>query len=152
MTSPTLTRRALIAGAGTAVASAALVVPYVAASRAGESPSAAAMTTEGRKAYHLAEYKRACEELDPMIGHWSVWTDEDTGNQHVCAFHLTGRYEGDGIYESGKENVFGNRGLWSVTIQPTLIDGQRTFSVSCPGERLLLIESRLETFIGRRLA
>lgn len=36
MSSPTLTRRALIAGAGTAVASAALAVPYVNAVRADE--------------------------------------------------------------------------------------------------------------------
>lgn len=36
MSSPTLTRRALIAGAGTAIASAALAVPYVNAVRAAE--------------------------------------------------------------------------------------------------------------------
>lgn len=35
MSSPTLTRRALLAGTGTAIASAALVVPYVNAVRAG---------------------------------------------------------------------------------------------------------------------
>jgi hypothetical protein len=109
------------------------------------------MTAEERRDYHLAEFKKACEELDPMIGHWSrFYDDQDDGRMSLHAFRVTGRYEGDGIYESGKPNLFGKRGTWSVALRPDTIDGYRCFEVKCPGERVVLTEPALQTFIGRK--
>jgi hypothetical protein len=111
------------------------------------------LAAKDRRAFHLAEFKRASEEMDPMIGHWSEWTDDHNGNVELTAFKLTGRYEGDGIYECGRPNHLGNRARYEVALRPgDTIDGERTFRVSCPGDRLVLVESRLQTFIGRRIA
>jgi len=113
----------------------------------------AGMTAEQRRDYHLAEFKKACEELDPMIGHWSeLHRDEDDGRLSLHAFRVTGRYEGDGIYEDGRRNLFGKRGKWSVVLQADTIDGERCFEVRCPGDWMVLTEPALQTFIGRRLA
>ncbi len=110
------------------------------------------MSADQRRDHHLAEFKRACEELDPMIGSWSAWIDDDDLSQRLVAHRVTGRYEGDGIYESGRVNARGNRGEWTVSLTPDQIDGYRTFLVACPGERMRLTEPCLETFIGRKLA
>ncbi|MBN9345609.1 MAG: hypothetical protein J0I48_05300 [Devosia sp.] len=110
------------------------------------------MTVEQRRDHHLAEFKRACEEIDPNIRDWSFSRDEDRGTLALIAFVRTGRYEGDGLYESGTENIWGKRGQWHVKLRPGKIDGHRSFTVQCPGEWQVLTEPRLDTFIGRRLA
>lgn len=148
--SPTLTRRALIAGAGTTVASAALAIPYVSAV---SSTPADTLTAEQRRDFHLAEYKRACEEVDPFIRSWTDMNHTDACGGGTISFRISGQYEGDGVYETGRDNVLGKRSKYQVALRPgLLIDGERTFDVSCPGDRMMLIESRLETFVGRRLA
>lgn len=111
--------------------------------------------TQDRKAFHLAEYKRACEELDPSIRWWTDIIAPPTVaagcGAGTIAYRRTGQYEGDGRYEAGGENVFGGKSLWNVKLLPSMKDGQRTFSVSCPGENMVLTEERLDTFIGKRL-
>ncbi|MEO6013510.1 MAG: hypothetical protein ABIQ30_08010 [Devosia sp.] len=138
-------RRSILKGLG--LAGMAGMIPFAAKA---EAP---ALTAEQRRDFHMAEFKKACEELDPMIGHWSrFYADDDDGRITLHAFKLTGRYEGDGIYESGKVNALGNRGRWSVKLRAGLvIDDHRCFAVSCPGERMTLTEPALETFIGRKL-
>jgi len=190
MPSPILTRRALLAGAGTAVASTALAVPYMHAVRADDAETITdkldRLTSElsevmaeymggrfqvvvepgmdgdvtfvridavERRAFHLAEYKRASEELDPMIRNWTDFNATDTCGGGSVAFRITGQYIGDGIYEGGAESFSGKRIQYRVDLRPgELIDGERTFRVSCPGDRMILTEGRLETFIGCKLA
>ena len=107
--------------------------------------------------FHLSELKRAAEELDPKIGHWTIcdFNQDSAGGCSliVSAFRVTGRYEGDGMYEAGKQTWNGDRVEWRVKLLSGRVDGERMFDVSCPGEkRMHLIESRLNTFIGRRLS
>lgn len=114
-------------------------------------------TAQERFNHHLAELKKAAEELDPMIGSWHVSPIEDDG-QHcavlITAFRISGRYEGDGVYEGGEEQWNGNRIKYRVTLLPSRLDGERVFEVKTlsGGDRLQLVESRLETYIGRKLA
>lgn len=109
-------------------------------------------SAKARYDYHLAEFKRAAEELDPMIGHWSLMPPDWPGEPiRLYAHRVTGRYEGDGLYESGQENVWGRRGQREVRLTDVMIDGQRTFMVECPGERMRLLEHVLETRIGKRI-
>jgi hypothetical protein len=137
-------RRSILKGLG--FASVAGGIPFAAKA------AAPALTAEQRRDFHLAEFKRACEELDPMIGHWSrLYHDDDDGRMSLVAFRVTGRYEGAGAYESGRANALGRRGKWSVAIQSGTIDGHRCFTVECPGERMTVTEPALETFIGRKL-
>lgn len=109
-------------------------------------------TAKERFDYHLAEFKRAAEELDPMIGNWHLATPEVAG-EPMCLYanRITGRYVGDGIYESGQEIVRGFRNKWEVRLTDVVIDGSRTFMVECPGERMRLLEHVLETYIGKRI-
>ena len=130
---------------GLGLASMASAIPFAAKA------APAAMTAEQRRDFHLAEFKRACEEIDPMIGHWSrVYDDQDAGRMSLHAFRVTGRYEGDGSYES-RPSALGRRGEWWVAIQSGTIDGHRCFTVSRPGERMTLTEPALQTFIGSKL-
>lgn len=62
MSSPTLTRRALIAGAGTTIASAALAVPYVNAVRADEVCSLPVEATADRINRLVSELSAALDE------------------------------------------------------------------------------------------
>lgn len=119
--------------------------------------SAVTTTAQERFDYHLAELKKAAEELDPLIGSWHVAPMERDGQRCaviITAFRVTGRYEGDGIYEGGEELWNGRRIKYRVTLLPHRLDGERLFKVTTlsGGDRLQLLESRLETFIGRRLA
>lgn len=120
--------------------------------------SAAVLTTaKERFEYHLEEMKKAAEEIDPLIGSWHISPIEDDGARCallVSAFRVTGRYEGDGIYEGAEELWNGNRIKYRVALLPDRIDDERLFRVTTldGSERLQLLESRLETFIGRRIA
>jgi hypothetical protein len=137
-----ITRRAAMFGA--AVSSAALAIPAVAAVK----PT---MTAEQRRAYHLAEFKRACEEIDPMIGSWPDGWDRRDKNYGLYAHRVTGRYAGDGIYESGRVDALGERGPLTVTLTPERIDDERTFFVTRAGRRTRMTETLLENSIGRKL-
>lgn len=143
------TRRSFLGG----LAAATLPAGAIAASAAVPTKQ----TAKERFEYHLEEMKRAAEELDPLIGSWHISPIEDDGARCallVSAFRVTGRYEGDGIYEAGEEHWNGNRIKYRVTLLPDRIDDERLFKVTTTdgSERLQLLESRLETVIGRRLA
>lgn len=98
MSLPTLTRRALLAGAGTVVASAALAAPYVSAAHSEEVcslPVDAAARFEAAR----AEYRAAAEALYPNIDDWN---DRATENG-VCLIGLCPpkpvEFTGYGVYE-----------------------------------------------------
>ncbi|MFK4770139.1 hypothetical protein [Rhizobium sp. ZW T2_16] len=113
------------------------------------------MTAQERFDFHLSELKRAAEELDPRIGDWLVRDHTSAGEGCsilISAFRTTGWYEGDGLYEAGKKNWNGSKTEYKVRLLADQIDGERLFEVTCPGERMQLIETRLNTFIGRRIA
>ncbi|GAB5429705.1 MAG: hypothetical protein Devi2KO_31640 [Devosia indica] len=132
---------------------ASLVIPPALAGTLPQAMPQAPMTAKERQAFHLAEYKRACEELDPMIGHWQDLDVTDSCGGGAMAYRVSGRYEGDGLYETGQANALGLRSRYQVILRPgDLIDGERAFSVTCPGDRMIMTETRLETFIGRRLS
>jgi protein involved in temperature-dependent protein secretion len=185
-----LSRRALLATAGTAVASAALTAPYVNAAHADEDVTArlerltqelsavlaeheggryaitvepgtdgdvtfVAMAAEERRAHHLAEFKRASQEVDPSISYWlDIAPAESTAGcgGGTVACRRTGQYAGDGTYESGEETALGRKSRWQVELLLSPKDGQRSFLVSCPGQRMFLTEDRLNAFIGRKVA
>ena len=144
-----LTRRLFLGkSAAAGVVGAAIVVPAVAEAKA-------EMTAKERFDYHLAEFKKAAEELDPSIGKWNLrqTADPELGCCVLISAHrITGRYEGDGTYQSGTPNVFGNYGKWRVQLRDEKIDGFRTFSVCNDMDRMVLTEPALNTTIGRRLA
>ncbi len=111
--------------------------------------AATKMTARERYDYHLVELQKAAEELDPMIGYWHV-TELDADARHcalvISAHRLTGRYNGDGRYEAAGSGL-----IYRVELMDFRIDDERVFRVSTPMERMLLIEPRLETFIGRKV-
>ncbi|WP_417585069.1 hypothetical protein [Pelagibacterium sp.] len=110
------------------------------------------VSAQERYDYHLAEFKRAAEELDPMIAHWNLMQPDGLGEPiRIYAHRVTGRYEGDGIYESGKETALGGRIHYRVELANDIIDGKRTFMVSAGMDRRWLLENVLETTIGRRI-
>ncbi|MBB3385518.1 MULTISPECIES: hypothetical protein [unclassified Rhizobium] len=116
--------------------------------------AATKMTARERYAYHLAEMKKAAEDIDPMIGHWHI-TGLDPDEQRcalvITAHRLTGRYEGDGRYEGASPSWNGTHQRYDVKLMDCRIDDERVFHVSTPMERMLLIEPRFNTFIGRKL-
>ncbi|HTM76767.1 MAG TPA: hypothetical protein VL133_03965, partial [Devosia sp.] len=71
MSSPALTRRALLAGAGTTFASAALAVPYVNAAHS-EEVSATAFDPETRYERAVAELRAAALALQPDLDVWNI--------------------------------------------------------------------------------
>ncbi|MCA0343865.1 MAG: hypothetical protein LCH99_29570 [Proteobacteria bacterium] len=112
------------------------------------------LSAQERFDYHLAELKKAAEELDPQIGYWSADRGTAEGlslSVVITAFRVTGRYDGDGVYEGGTEGWSGKRGTYQVRLRDSLLDGERTFNVSTPMDRMTLKESRLRTYIGRRI-
>lgn len=113
------------------------------------------MTAQERFDHHLAELKKVAKELDPRIGAWQVARaeDDDLGCV-VCitAFRVTGRYEGDGTYERGRERVTGGRTKYEVRLLDHEKDGHRVFSVRTPMDRMELPEPSFNTFIGRKIA
>ncbi len=116
--------------------------------------AAAKMTAHERYDYHLAEMKKAAEEIDPMIGGWhdtGLEVDEQRCALVITAHRLTGRYEGDGRYEGGRPQWNGVRCKYNVKLMDYRINDERVFQVSTPMERMLLLESRFTTFIGRKV-
>lgn len=112
------------------------------------------LTAQQRFDHHLAELKKAAEELDPQIGYWHSAASPDgdyTCSVIITAFRVTGRYEGDGIYETGKEEWNGKRSRYNVRLRDDLRSGERSFDVWNSMDRLTLTESRLRTYVGRRL-
>lgn len=112
------------------------------------------LSAQERFDHHLAELKKAAEELDPQIGYWQAKACPDgdfTCSVIITAFRVTGRYDGDGVYEGGTEGWSGKRGTYQVRLRDSLLDGERTFNVSTPMDRMTLKESRLRTYIGRRI-
>src|SRR5690606_30518931 len=84
--SPNLTRRRALGFLAAVGASSAGTVAV----------SAATATAQERFDHHLAELKKAAEELDPMIGSWHVAPMERDGQRCaviITAFRVTGRYE-----------------------------------------------------------
>lgn len=112
------------------------------------------LTAQTRFDHHLAQLKKAAEELDPGIGRWQTNTAWD-GNFNcgvlITAFRVVGRYEGDGTYEAGSANRNGNRTKYQVRLLDEKMDGERAFDVRTAMDRMVLAESRFNTFIGRRL-
>lgn len=146
----TITRRAAlgalasipaVAGAGNALASQSPAI---------EVPDGDQMTARERYDFHLKELRKAAEEIDPRIGHWRctpLSDDEDGGCAVVISAHrCSGRYEGDGIYEGGRDRI-----RYSVRLNDYKIDGDRTFSVNTSMDRMVLTEPAFETFMGKRL-
>lgn len=138
-----LTRRTVFAGLAGLTVSAA-------------PPAIAEMTALARRDFHLAEFKRAAQELDPAIEHWHVVMAEDENrgcSLVVTAFRRTGRYMGDGVYEgSSPSAVSGKPTLYRVRLLDRRIDGQRAFDVRTDMDRMTLPESRFNTWIGKKVA
>lgn len=137
-------RKTAAAGA----AGATIAIPVVAKAEA-------ELNARERFKHHLAELKKAAEELDPRIGYWSEGlspSDDMKCSIAISAYRVTGRYEGDGKYESSSLSGLGRPAIYDVVLLPERIDGQRMFSVRTSMDRMTLAEPRLNTFIGRRLA
>ncbi len=118
--------------------------------------AAAPLTAKERYAYHLAEFKKAAEEIDPAIGSWRVMDpnlDSEGGcSLIVTASRVTGRYQGDGLYEAGCEKPLGGYVRYQVRLLKTRIDGERSFEVRTSMDRMVLSEPRLNTFIRQKVA
>lgn len=125
-----------------------------AASSSAIAASSAPASAQERYDYHLAELKKAAEDLDPQIGYWhdnASPVGDYSCSVIITGFRVTGRYEGDGIYEAGKEEWNGKRCKYHVRLRNEMMGGERSFDVWTPMDRLTLKESRLRTYIGRRL-
>lgn len=112
------------------------------------------LSAQERFDHHLAELKKAAEELDPQIGYWHAKACPDgdfTCSVIITAFRVTGRYDGDGIYEAAKEGWDGKRIKYHVRLRGDLLDGERSFDVSTAMDRVHLTESRLRTCVARRI-
>lgn len=136
MLSPTLTRRALIAGAGATLSAAALgaaIVPTVAAGDV----CAIETTPQSRYDRAVAELKAAALALRPDLDQWKI-TQTDVGvlvwgySSVEAAKPLTVRWDGDGVYETiddkGRRH---ERNVWHITRAPSYDVGEeRWFSLS----------------------
>ena len=125
-----------------------------AASGSAVAASSAPASSQERFDYHLAELKKAAEELDPAIGRWVSQSSPD-GDLNcsvlITAFRVTGRYEGDGVYEAATAEWNGKRVEYHVRRRLDLMDGERSFDVWNSKDRMTMTESRFRTFIARRL-
>lgn len=132
----------------------AVITPTVVVGAAPIVAAATKMTPSERFNYHIEQLKMAAQDLDPMIGHWHVSGISNDGmgcSLIVTAFRVTGRYDGDGVYERGKPNWDGKFTQYHVRLLSCRMDDQRMFEVTCPGERMQFLESNLECFIGRKI-
>lgn len=116
----------------------------------------AAVTTsaEERLAYHLAEFQKAAQELDPAIDTWGIVRPDGDGSRRgikIVSYRRTGEYLGDGIYEYAEPSLTGVVSSYEVRLRPDLFDGERAFDVANAMERRVLTETRLRTFIGRKI-
>jgi hypothetical protein len=150
---PAINRRHLLGGIAAVSTASAVAGGSVALVTSVE--ATAPMSAAERFQFHLEGLKAAAVELDPRIGSWNILRSEDDDLSCVLAIsahRVTGGYEGDGTYESGCPNIWGNRGTYAVALLPERIDGHRMFSVRNEMDRLMLAEPRLNTFIGRRVS
>jgi hypothetical protein len=132
----------------------AVITPTVVVGAAPIVAAATKMTPQERYDYHLEQLKMAAQDLDPMIGHWHVSGIDNDGMGCaliVTAFRVIGRYHGDGAYESASSRWDGARIKYDVRLMDQRVDGERLFRVSNSMDRMQLLESRLNTFIGRKL-
>lgn len=95
MSSPTLTRRALLAGAGTAIASAGLAVPYMQAVHAEDAPRGAQLSPHLRITEAVHELRAAMSSLGH--GQWMVLireggTANGAGNVNAMIFDGSGAF------------------------------------------------------------
>lgn len=151
-----INRRTMFAAAPAAAGVAGLVVAGVGG---GEVSAAAAagepqQTARERYAHHLAELKKAAEEINPRIAHWSGFDflaneDKQDGCGVLIAAHLRrGRYEGDGLYTAG---------YGSSTFRVRLLadrakeDGKRWFVYRDKGRDHVMREDELEAFVVRKV-
>lgn len=95
MTSPTLSRRALIAGAGTTIASAALAVPYASAARSTE-VCALPLDPTARFDAAAAEFMAAAEALRPGLADWTINVTDTAVMAFACR---EATFAGPGVYE-----------------------------------------------------
>lgn len=141
-----ITRRLFLRNTASAGAVAATIAAPAIADAAVEMPA------KERFDHHLAELKKAAEDLDPRIGSWLVKHSpgDDLGcGLLISAFRVTGRYEGDGQYDA---STSGRHIIYTVELLPDRVDGERMFSVRTPMERMTMPEPRFRTFIGRRVS
>lgn len=137
----------------------ALAVPSLSAVIENGGPTAHAedgrgVTARARFEHHLAEMKKAAEELDPCIGAWHVALadDGDAGcGLAISAYRVSGRYQGDGTYEASRERALGGRTQYEVRLLDEHSGGDRVFLVSNSMDRMKLPEPRFNTFIGRKI-
>jgi hypothetical protein len=136
----------------------AVIPPTVVVGAAPLVAAATKMTAQERYNHHLAEFQKAAKELDPMIEHWHISgiADDGMGCAIVISAHrITGRYYGDGIYEGGKPGWDDKRVRYHVKLMDYRIDDEPVYHVSRPMERpmdrMLLTETRFNTFIGRKV-
>lgn len=103
--------------------------------------------------YHVAELRKAAEDLDPRIGSWNVCKGEDDDRCAlvITAHRITGRYCGDGTYEGGDRPASGRTMKFQVRLLDYRDDGHRVFEVRTSMDRMVLAEPRLNTFIGKKL-
>lgn len=150
---PAINRRHLLGGIAAVSTASAVAGGSVALATSVE--ATAPMSAAERFQFHLEGLKAAAVELDPRIGSWQVTRAEDA-DLHcplaISAHRVTGRYEGDGIYEGASENFHGRRTKYHVRLLKTCIDGNRAFDVRTSMDRMVLAEPRLNTFIGRRVS
>ncbi len=113
------------------------------------------MTARERFDHHFAEMKKAAHELDPAIYSWQLAKSEDDEIAcalQITAYRATGRYDGDGIYESAREKPKGGPLHYTVRFLNHRSDGQRLFSISTPMDSMRVTEARLVSLIGRKIA
>lgn len=112
-----------------------------------------ATSAQERFDFHLAELKKAAEELDPMIDHWGLIDPDDNSTRGIVivSHRRTGEYLGDGVYEYAKPSVTGVVSKYEVRLRPDRFDGERAFDVRNSMEQRVLTETCLRTFIGRKI-
>lgn len=112
---PAMSRRALLAGIGTATASAALAVPAIQA--------APVLTARERLDAAIAEFKAAYEAEHGEVERWVMWGDIATPIMVPVAI----KWSGDGRYEIERGHT--RPVLW-ITRAPEHDDADRWFKVS----------------------
>jgi hypothetical protein len=100
----TLTRRALLAGAGTTIASAAMGASAASVLSNDAIPRDEAVGPLARYQSALAELKSAAEALHPNIERW-IETGGEGGRILMCVFRV--EYSGYGVYEIQMKNSAG---------------------------------------------